>query len=473
MQVRHAFGCFLGSLLILLAGAAGPAVAEASLHLVPSRGPIGTTVHATIEDLAPEVEFELVWHTAAPEWVVEQGSFKGFRASPKRISLGVGRADAGGRAELSFTVPEDFGFVHNLTVEAAGQVLARQGFLVQPSLVITPTSGPPGMPIEVTVYGLGYQNYQFTYVLLYDNRTTGIVTAISTKGTARVVIPAVGEPGVHSIRLVAGVLTGAYLNVEQSPVYFPGASEPLYATFTVTEGPFVTPPSVDSQVLPREKRSAAAPAGEGPQIWTDYATGTVGQPFVIEGTGFPPGSQVQLWWRTVVGNRISGQGWQERESLLAEVTADGQGRIRWQGETPDDLGGPHRITARAGEVVAWTEYTIKPSLVAFEPTEVAPGQQLRLQLKGIGWTETENIVTVTHDNAYIGYACGFNSQGDVTILMPADTRPGWHVIELYPAIYKGDFGPINADIFRLPMLNVVDHPGERLPSFRVAYYVRP
>jgi hypothetical protein len=49
-----------------------------------------------------------------------------------------------------------------------------------------------------------------------------------------------------------------------------------------------------------------------------------------------------------------------------------------------------------------------------------------------GRTETANIYTLVFDNAYIGYACGFNSQGDVVIYLPAMGEPGWHFIDLYP-----------------------------------------
>jgi hypothetical protein len=40
------------------------------------------------------------------------------------------------------------------------------------------------------------------------------------------------------------------------------------------------------------------------------------------------------------------------------------------------------------------------------------------------------------DNDYIGYACAFNSQGDVELIMKATGEPGWHFIDLYPGIYK-------------------------------------
>jgi hypothetical protein len=88
----------------------------------------------------------------------------------------------------------------------------------------------------------------------------------------------------------------------------------------------------------------------------------------------------------------------------------------------------------------------------------------------VGWTETANISTVVYDNNYIGYACAFNSQGDVEILLHATGEPGLHFIDLYPAIYKGkETRPLN---FRIPQLSYADdHPGEDLPRFRFAFEV--
>ncbi len=96
----------------------------------------------------------------------------------------------------------------------------------------------------------------------------------------------------------------------------------------------------------------------------------------------------------------------------------------------------------------------------------------KVHLKGVGWSETANIYTIVYDNGLTGYACGFNSQGDVEIFMQATGDPGWHFIDLYPAIYKGkETRPIN---FRLPELTGdQDHPGEDLPIFHFAFEVTP
>lgn len=82
-----------------------------------------------------------------------------------------------------------------------------------------------------------------------------------------------------------------------------------------------------------------------------------------------------------------------------------------------------------------------------------------------------NIYNLVYDNAHLGYACGFNSQGDVTVYLPATGEPGWHFIDLYPGIYKGeDVKRVNN--FHIPQLTAKDdHPGERPPIFHFAFLV--
>ena len=94
-----------------------------------------------------------------------------------------------------------------------------------------------------------------------------------------------------------------------------------------------------------------------------------------------------------------------------------------------------------------------------------------MHLKGVGWTQTANIYTLVYDNAYVGYACGFNSQGDITVYLPATGEPGWHYIDLYPGIYQGtDVSQTND--FRIPQLTASDdHPGEKLPVFHFAFQI--
>jgi hypothetical protein len=96
-----------------------------------------------------------------------------------------------------------------------------------------------------------------------------------------------------------------------------------------------------------------------------------------------------------------------------------------------------------------------------------------IHLKGVGWTEYDNIYVATYDNAYMGYACGFNSRGDVVINFTATGEPGTHLIDLYPGIYQGP--PTEPQqLYRLPQLTYADdHPGNRIPALRFAFEVTP
>lgn len=55
--------------------------------------------------------------------------------------------------------------------------------------------------------------------------------------------------------------------------------------------------------------------------------------------------------------------------------------------------------------------------------------------------------------------------------MVATGIPGWHFVDVYPGIYKGCDAP-GVQNFRITQLTyAADHPGERLPAFRFAFYV--
>ncbi|MEX1171549.1 MAG: hypothetical protein WEG56_02940 [Chloroflexota bacterium] len=183
---------------------------------------------------------------------------------------------------------------------------------------------------------------------------------------------------------------------------------------------------------------------------------------------------MSLTWTTVTGNRVGGSGWDEQASELTRLQARSDGAFIHALPVPDDLGGPHRIVATVDAATAsTTELTITPSVVEFSPARGPVGTEIVINLKGVGWTETANIYHLVYDNGYLGYACGFNSQGDVVIRLPATGTPGWHFIDLYPGIYKGKDVP-GVQNFRIPQLTYeADHPGEDLPAFRFAFEVTP
>ncbi len=468
----------VGFLAAALLGA--HAQAAARLAFTPDHGPVGTAVTAQASGLTPGSKVALSWETADASWQVDGADFNGIAATPAQTTLANGTVAADGTVTLRFTVPGDYGYTHNVfLLDGSGRKVARQGFVVSPHLTMSPTSGPAGTPIHIRFTGLGYRFYHLVWHLHYDGADVGMLSALSTRGTADVTIPATGAVGPHTLQAIVGTHAAPYLNEQQAPIYIPQVPLVESAVFTITPGPAVASPPAPTQGLPRERGDGAPTGADGtPSLALDYVTGQVGSPTVLRGRGFPAGAEVKLSWSTVVGNRISGRGWQESTRPFTTVTAGADGTFAYRFDTPDDLGGVHHIVATAGDLTAKTAYTIKPSVFEVSPRTVAPGGDITVHLKGVGWTATANIYTLVMDNGYFGYACGFNSQGDVVIHIKAPGQPGTHYIDLYPSIYKGDLkGPgaptstANANYLLLPMLNVPDHPGERLPSFELSFMV--
>jgi hypothetical protein len=482
-MLRRALLAALVALLLRAPLAAQPAPGE--LTFSPAGAIVDTNVDVRGTNLAPATHFALVWHSGNPRWNVGDGKFNGILAPDVTRTLASGTSDARGALALRFAVPEDFGYLHDVELRSdGGAIAAHQGFTVIPHLTISPASGPLGTPITITMTGDGYRFYQVNWHLMYDGAQTGWLSAVTTHGTARATIPAAGAIGMHTLQALEGP-TAPYLNEQQSPNYQPLVPTVIAARFRIVPGAPRLPGPARAQTLPRARIDSPALAdGTAPAVTTDFRSGIVGSEIAITGRGFAPHAPVAIAWETVVGNDITGSGWATQQNPLANATSDAGGGFTVRVRTPDDLGGDHRIVAQIPGQPATavsTTYTLTPSVSEIAPARVLrPGEAITLHVKGAGWSETGNIYTVDVDDAYFGYACGFFSQGDITIRIRAPGTAGWHFVDLYPAIYNGKIlGPglppqgsdVNGSYFLLPMLNVIDHPAERLPAFHLAVAV--
>jgi hypothetical protein len=171
---------------------------------------------------------------------------------------------------------------------------------------------------------------------------------------------------------------------------------------------------------------------------------------------------------------VTDAGFAPREKVIGQVEVRSDGTIEWPVPIPDDLGGLHGIALRRGnDVQARAFFVIETSIVSFSPASGSAGTPVTIHLKGVGWTEYDNIYIATYDNGYMGYACGLNSQGDVVINFRASGEPGTHLIDLYPGIYQGPPGE-QQQLYRLPQLTYADdHPGNKIPALRFAFEVTP
>ena len=464
---------FTPSVAAPLASALGPEVPIAEprdgfvgrLNVAPENGPVGTPLTVTADRLPPNQEFQLIWRTVKGNWKVDNAEYHGREYNPVAYEIAKVRSDSEGRLTAKFETPEDFGFSHDIVLQQPDRMFTQVGFSVDMTIEISPKEGPVGTPIMVDVKGIGWRSLFNSWVLLYDNSFTGWMSSVTTGGSAKFTIPATGRPGVHILEVLHGELTFPYRNMQQNPE----PDRPRWAIpFRITSGPAVLPPPPETQAqtvvrrLPLQGELVATPAFSAIQ-----------EPVVVSGGGFEPGKTYQLNWTRVIGNRMTGRGWEVSATPVAETTADAGGNAIFQFKVPDDLGGEHGLYVDMGggkkkEGTFWIKATAAPLDVGRGPV----GTEFRIHLKGVGWSETANIVHLVYDNSYIGYACAFNSQGDVELIMKATGEPGWHYIDLYPGIYKGqETRPNN---FRIPQLTYADdHPGEDLPAFRFAFEVTP
>ncbi len=434
-----------------------------TLVVKPEHAVAGTPVQLTASGLPPGEEFELAWSTVKGAWNAGNGEYRGRDYRPAAYRIASARTDSSGSFTTTFRVPEDYGFTHDIAVQREGRLYTKAGFDVDMTVNVSPSAGPVGTPITVEVKGIGWRHMQNSWLLLYDNRFTGWVSAVTTPGSAKFTIPAAGRPGKHVIEVLHGDFTFAYRNMQQSPE--PG--RPQFArTFTITPGKAVLPPRPEHQ-LQKTVRSLPAPG----DLVAEPALARVGQPIVVRASGFTPDKTLELQWSTVTGNRVGANaGWEESSRAIASARANARGEVQFRFAVPDDLGGAHTLTVDDGARKRQGAFWLTPSALPLDVARGPAGTKFLVHLKGGGWTETGNIYAIVYDNNYIGYACGFNSQGDIQAYLQATGEPGWHFVDLYPAIYKGkETRPLN---FRIPQLTYeADHPGEDLPRLRFAFQV--
>jgi hypothetical protein len=453
------------------AAAAPASEARATLELAYKTPTVGADVSAKATGLPPGKTVDLTWGTVTGGWVVQDYyKFLGKKSQETSVSLGKFTVDASGTLDAHFTIPEDFGGVHEVVALIDGKAVAQNGIEITQSFEMTPASGPLGTPIELKVKGLGWRTMESTWVVNWDNNLVGFVSAASTKGSAVARFRATGPIGDHVVRVLTGYQGQGYLNYEQSPVaHLP---RPQF-TFRTTPGR-ATAPVAYAEPYQRQPVPKTEIFVEDATLSLGDTQGPVGSRTALRGEGFPRNASLQLAWQTYVGSRVSGNGFEPQEKEFGTVAVGADGRIDLPITIPDDLGGLHGLAVRDGDkTLARVFFVIETSIVSISPTSGPVGTPVTIHLKGVGWTEYDNIYIATYDNAYMGYACGFNSQGDVVINFHATGAPGQHIIDLYPGIYQGPATETQL-LYRQPQLTYADdHPGNKIPALRFLFEVTP
>lgn len=457
------------------------------LDVTPDEGITGTPVKVTGTHLPANTSIELTWSTSNVTWLVQPEpdtvNYLGRDSSDFSVIIGRATTDAQGAFSYNFDAPADFGGVHDIYAVAKGQADAHGGFLIERTVTVKPTSGPVGTPITVTYTGLGSSFYPGGASLLYDNHYVGEMMANWTRGTARAVIRAAGPPGRHVIQ-IGDAISFLYLNIAQSPLpYATGAT----AIFTVTRDSGPPPPSVDwpnavTPTLNAYTTLAASGLAVHSKVQARLSTtsGPVGTQVSVNASGLASSDPVQLVWSTVVGSRVDCTSicWAYASTTLG-TQAPTDANLHASLTVPDGLGGWHVVQlVQDGKIVAQVPFYVKESLVGpgVSSVVVKQGQTFTVHLKGVGWTQLDNTVAVDYDNSYIGYGCGFNSNGDVQLSLRATGGPGTHLIDIYPMLYTESPSFANTPYGMVPILTYAsDEPalalGYQLPAIRLAIEV--
>ncbi|MBF8301440.1 MAG: hypothetical protein HW394_1810, partial [Acidobacteria bacterium] len=248
---------------------------------------VGTAVTASATGLPTGRTAELQWATVTGGWVIEDYyHFRGKKYADTTSSLGRFPIDRNGRLEATFSIPEDYGGVHDVMAIVDGRTVAQNGIEVTQSFELAPTSGPVGTPIELTVKGLGWRTMESTWAVNWDNNAIGWVSAAGTRGSAVARFRAAGPAGDHAIKVYTGYQGQPYLNYEQSPVaHLP---RPQF-TFRTTPGRLSMAAAAaepyQPQPLPATEIGVANAA-----IELTPTQGPVGTRARLKATGFPKGA---------------------------------------------------------------------------------------------------------------------------------------------------------------------------------------
>ena len=457
------------------------------LRATPDRGAAGTKFTLSGSGLPASKEVSIVWATTNVTWILDARpdsvDYIGRKGEAVNVVLAKRTTDASGAFSLELRAPRDFGGApHDLYAVIDGVQYAKGGFFIERKITLSPSSGPIGTPITVKITGLGASLYGSSGNIYYDGRYAGVITGVWNRGEAEVQIRAAGPVGKHTI-LVGGGMQFNYLNIQQSPV--PWATTALFP-FTVTKDAGPPPARVDwplsikPTIEAKTTLAAATPVGGAgtATVQLSVTSGAVLSKVDVSATGLNANEPVEVVWATVVGNRVNCTGtcWAFSSIPLGKATAAADGSVKSTFTVPDGLGGWHAVQLlQGGKVKAQMPYFVKRSVVSV-PKTVKAGTVFEVHLKGVGWTQLDNTVAVTYDNGYVGYGCGFNSDGDVVLKLVASGGPGTHLIDIYPLLYTYQPAYPYPPHAVVPFLSFArDFPalalGYELPAFRLAITV--
>ena len=479
-----------------------------NLEVTPNQVVLGDAFTITGKGLPGNTPVTLTWSTSDATWIADVQpntvNYMGTSYTKFNVVIATISTDALGGFVYTTKVPSDFGGVHDIYAVNNNVALAHGGLQVARTLKISPKSGPIGTPITITYTGLGPSLYAAGSAVYYDGKYTGSMQARWTRGTATTTILATGPVGKHYIQANEAI-SFSYLNAMQSPVPFANSE---MGSFTVTKDngifkPYVIYPKLMTPTV--DQRTTLTDAGLDPETKAVMSLtpdrGIVGSKTTIKVSGIPTQGVHTIVWSTVTGNRVNcttGTCWVYNPIPLGTVDIT-DGTINKEVTIPDHLGGYHVIQIKLGNVVEaqqvfYVKESIQPlldkngkvltlgvakadlsgSVDAFQrggqgiPTYTfKEGEEFTLSMKGVGWTQMDNTLAVAYDNSYVGYGCGFNSNGYLVVHLKALGGVGTHIISMRPLLYTQQPSFANTPYGMVPILTSEND----LPGLALGYQI--
>jgi hypothetical protein len=460
---------------VQLGAIGGTQAGQSSITVEPSQATPGTQIVMKGNGFLENEKVTLLWQTVDGDTVVIGGYFYGgHRYQNKTLLLTEAAADNSGSFAANIVVPYDYGGYHEIVANGSKGSDAHFTFFTIPQLTISPTTGPAGTKITFTGSGFGWTHgLDDAWQVDYDNKYLGYFTSIKSDGNVSFTIHASGEPGLHRITVFTNPYGPTYLNLQEAFTEF--ARLPRFQfDLTVTPGQ----PAEPSSEVTWDVRPNVVSGEIRPTLTTDPTSGAVGTRVNLSGSGFGAGEDVELTWTSIIGAYISPSGFTNTSIPISSARADSAGQFTAQFQIPYDVGGVHEIRAKgtSGTSANSTFYIARS--VEVSPTSGPPGTKITIHIYGVGWKSWENIVALTYDNAYTGYACALGSQpGNITIFLTAIGSPGLHTIDLYPSIFRGpptinyrSQGGTEPDVYRFPLLTPNELP-DPIPIFHFEFII--
>lgn len=490
-----------------------PTNAAGTLAIAPQTALVGGDLTISGKSLPANTPVKLVWGTTeTASWAVEitpaTVNYLGvkYTTTPFFVDITTITTDAQGSFTFKTKTPSDFGGTHDVYAVIDGAATAKGGLQIGRTFSMSPKSGPVGTPFTVTYTGLGPKLYGSGGALLYDNKYVGQLQGRWTRGTASAVVTASGAVGKHYVSANAAI-SFSYLNILQSPDPFgtPGTS-----VFTITKDngafkPVLTYPKLMTATTDQRPgigiSSSTVVAASKAVATLSSDRGVVDSKTTLKVTGLSTSGTHNIVWSTVVGNRFnctSGTCWIYSPIPLASAEVV-NGTLEKELTIPNHLGGWHSIQVMSGDKVeAQISFYVKQSIVEFKDskgkiisygtatwddsgsaaalakggsgvgkTTFKEGEEFSLSIRGVGWTQMDNTLAVSYDNAHIGYGCGFNSNGYVVFRLRATGGPGTHIINLRPLLYTQQPSFPNTQFGMVPFLTW----GSDFPGLALGYQI--